>query len=204
MRYSLLVVAGSVALLGGCGFSTKLVEAPKLSESFIPTAPRPTAVCAFIASSKATVNGQDMVHTPGYLKIVADRLAQTGLFSPVAYDPATAKLADTSKCAAIRLATEEAYDHHNLANAGKAFVDGLTLFLLSPVVKPSIDYSQRLAVTVTLPDKSSRSYEAMTKGEGDFYPYADQTSMYQELSSKVQTANLNSIGNQVGGDSSAK
>lgn len=195
-KLSTLCAVAAVAFLSGCAYSTTLVEKPADSEAFAPVAPKPSAICAVVSATKATVNGNEGTPSQEFVKRVAGKLSEVGIFTTVATDTAAAK----SECADIKLRFDETVDPHQGGNMSKAFLTGLTLYILSPALQLSHDYGQKITVDATLPGRPAKQYVAETKGEASYMIYANRALLTSELTSKVTTSNLNSIANQISGD----
>jgi len=189
---TVLLLTIMITILPACSeYSTHIVSAkqpPLVLGS--PLVDEPTQTLT-IDDIQVIQNGQVGNVDPGFIQRFASEMRRSGLFRAV-YDPANAYNAPAGSVHLKLLATE-LLDRRWSEKVGKDILVGLSYLALMPVMPYQMDYSVSLHVTVTLPDKSTRGFEASTQAKVDYKSFSDSKAAEDDLKRTAMNDCLNTL-----------
>jgi len=147
-------------LLSGCSTRVNVIEQSIGGESITPAAkaqgPRPIA---FVSQAELKSGGIQRPLGDLFLRQLQYKLRESELFSDVTFQK------PWGKPITVKLSVEEFHDRHFATNMPKAFLTGLSLFLLSPALPIYEEYKIDVTAEVTSPEGQTKLYRANAKSE---------------------------------------
>jgi len=141
-----------------------------------------------------TSNGQAVDANEAFQKRFMTNLKDTHMFSKVAAETPDAQ---HDKLVNFALSVAENQNTNQGANAAKGFFIGASLYLLTPVLPLSYDFSQDVMLNVTRSDGRSKRYTANGKGEARYHLFGNAAMAGSEVRGQIINNNLTSLINQI-------
>ena len=191
-----VVLMGLVAatwFLVGCE-SVQIRERPEGWQPFTGVSVdenRNTRPVGFFKSLRLTIDEAERTPSNEFVSRIRNSFRETNLFLEVSLE----KPAVTYPQVELSLKVTDQLTENRGANAIKAFLSGLTLFLLSPILPQYADLTCEMRLIVVRSDGKSKEYVARTSGTAT--AGIDLRAQKYELWSKATSSNLNSIMSQM-------
>ena len=196
--YAYTLLLGSVFCLGlattGCSRWTEVKAGESATES--PSGTNATAVFepvpAVLTAIAVSQNGSPIAPASDLERRVLDSLADTHLFSHVAY-PSSDAGASVAPHVRAKLSVALFPEPHAGAAAWKGIVIGASMFLLAPVLPLEYEYGARMTLDLEHHNGTTHRYIAIAEGTAHYHLFGATHLAADELKAQILESCLNQL-----------
>lgn len=192
--YNFFLILAITSILLGCGNWPTIHQKALYSD----TLPNPMAqiyrpgLRAYIINADATSSGNTVALDQEFLNTLIKDMDRMRTFSTILQgQPDT----DSKNFVTLTIRASEAEDWHHGANAFKGILIGLTMFVLTPVLRMDYDFEQEISIQAHRWDGQVKNYTAKGSGSNSFTSDGTQGALL--LRNQIVEANRNSLINQL-------
>ena len=200
---SACVLSVAFLLVGGCAHWSEVTQRPPASAAVTPppTSDKAPDAVAVVRGCRWNLDGSQPKGSDDFRKMLAAKLREAGLFANVTATD-TDSSAGQPRHLAFALTLNEQIHPRAGVNTLKAFVTGISLFILSPLLPMRHGFESEMVLDVERWDGLTKRYSARAEAEASYHMLAmtKHRLALDGAAGKARDACLNALMNQLVSD----